>query len=219
MTIAALRRLIDEELPDVARYPAPRLNRRPLPSQERPMTAQSTAVMALHRQGLSDWQIAQKRSLPVEKVSDIIDTDRAKAAAEQQPLAQELDPAPVTVPVTGGPDVDELLAWAAEHDDATLQNQAAQVIAAIRDLRQRRRDENELARLTAEATALQQKLAKLEARKAELLPAKAKVRKAKSYEATEVRAWARRQGLSVPATGRVPATIVTAWRQRPGAGA
>jgi Lsr2 len=43
MTIAALRRLLDEELPDVPRHPAPRLPRRRFSAKDTPMDPVTTA--------------------------------------------------------------------------------------------------------------------------------------------------------------------------------
>jgi hypothetical protein len=211
MTIAALRRLLDAELPDVVRHPAPRLRRRPLPSMERPMTATASVVLAMHRDGYSDQQIADQQHVSLGQVTAIIDAERDELDA-QQPGRPEA-PAPSSRHINALYDLAELRGWAVAHENPELREQGEQLHSAVSALQKRHDAEAELTRLAAEAAELEERLAELRARQAELQP-KPKARKAKSYAAAEVRAWARQQGLPVPAAGRVPAAIVTAWQAR-----
>ncbi|GAA5070442.1 Lsr2 family DNA-binding protein [Streptomyces similanensis] len=61
MTIAALRALLDAELPDVVRYPAPRLSRQRFTAKETPMPA--TAAPALPVRELADAEAAAEPSV------------------------------------------------------------------------------------------------------------------------------------------------------------
>lgn len=114
--------------------------------------------------------------------------------------------------------VGQLLAWAHQHEDPKVQDQGAQVRAALAGLRQRHEADTELAAITTEAEQLERRLAELRAREAELAPPKPKTkRKAVAYPAAEVRAWARINGMNCPATGRIPGIVVDAWRRATGA--
>ncbi|MET9815290.1 histone-like nucleoid-structuring protein Lsr2 [Streptomyces sp. NPDC006355] len=116
--------------------------------------------------------------------------------------------------------VGQLLKWGDEHDDPEVQDQAARARAALTGLRRRHAADQELAAITSEEEQLAQRLAEIQARKAELTPAKAKKqRKAVDYPAAEVRAWAKANGVDCPPFGRVPKAVVDAWRAaRPEAG-
>jgi hypothetical protein len=164
MTIAALRALLDQELPDVPRHPAPRLN-------------------------LPRW------------------TAKKKPIDEPPPTADEW--------VTDL-QLSELLAWSRDHDDPAVQamgDQASHVVAALHDRRSR---DAELARIEKELADVDARAEQLRARRAELAPAPPKKRHGTvDYPAAEVRTWARTAGLDCPSTGRVPAAVVQAWRDRP----
>lgn len=168
MTIAALRALLDEELPHVPRHPAPRFPHRHFTAKETP-TMQPTA----------------RPSAP-------------------QPTQDTPTPLPIG----------KLLAWGDQHPDTDIQNQAARARAALTGLRQRYATDQELAAITTEAEQLQQRLAELRARQAELEPPKARRRRgtAVDYDSATVRAWARDNGVDCPAVGRPPKRVVDAWR-------
>lgn len=129
-----------------------------------------------------------------------------KSAAEvhlKPTLAFEPEPLPVG----------KLLKWGDEHTDADIRDQSARARLALAGLRKRHAADQELTAITTEAEQLEQRLAELRAREAELTPAKAKSkRKPVEYPAAEVRAWAAVQGLDCPTVGRVPKTVVDAWR-------
>ncbi|MEU0522737.1 Lsr2 family DNA-binding protein [Streptomyces niveus] len=119
--------------------------------------------------------------------------------AESAPTA---DPAPLPV--------GKLLAWAASHPDRTLRDHAEKARTSLDALRERHAAAEELARISTETAELEQRLAQLRARETELNPK----RKTRDYDLAEVRAWARSEGMTVPARGRVPGAVVTAWRER-----
>lgn len=130
--------------------------------------------------------------------------------SKEAPAAPNNDPEQLTV--------GQLLAWANQHADPDVQNQGAQARDVLAGLRQRHAAEAELAAITTEAEQLEQRLAALRAREAELAPPKQKAkRKPAGYAAAEVRAWAKANGVDCPVTGRVPGAVVDAWRQATGA--
>jgi hypothetical protein len=166
------------------------------------------------------------------RLLDEIDTQGGPEAARHNrlhlPDTQE-GPDPMTQPVPqltsiGTPElaiaaepkpipVAQLLKWGDEHPDPEVQDQAARARAALTGLRRRHAADEELAAIDSEEEQLAKRLAALQARKAELAPAKAKKpRKPVDYPAAEVRAWAKGQGIDCPATGRVPRAVVDAWR-------
>ncbi|MGA4896714.1 WhiB family transcriptional regulator [Streptomyces griseoincarnatus] len=111
--------------------------------------------------------------------------------------------------------VDQLLEWGDAHSDPEVQDQAARARAALVGLRRRHAAEAELTAITSEAEQLEQRLAELRARQAELTPAKKTAKKQavqRDYEPATVRAWAKDNGVDCPATGRVPKAVVEAWR-------
>ncbi|MFJ7049010.1 histone-like nucleoid-structuring protein Lsr2 [Streptomyces sp. NPDC101112] len=161
---------------------------------------------------------------------DEIDTQGGPEAARQWRLAipdpptertSPVDTHPTTQPPAATAAVDDpermpvgkLLAWADAHQDPDVQDQSARARAAITGLRRRYATDHELAAITTEAEQLEQRLAELRAREAELAPANTKrARKPVAYPAAEVRAWAKENGHDCPAVGRVPKPIVEAWR-------
>ncbi|MFD5656962.1 Lsr2 family DNA-binding protein [Streptomyces hirsutus] len=133
---------------------------------------------------------------PVPQLSSIPDLPLPAAAGEPQSLP-----------------VGQLLTWADEHPDPEIQDQAARARAALVGLRKRHAADQELTAITTEAEQLEQRLAELRAREAELAPAK-KTKPQRDYEPAEVRAWAKETGMDCPATGRVPKKVVDAWKQK-----
>jgi len=140
--------------------------------------------------------------------------------ARPQPPVPPTDPAP-SDDAGSGPDklpVEQLLAWADQHPDPGVRDQGARARNAIASLRVRHTVDIELAAITTEAGHLEQRLAELRAREAELAPQKANKKPAR-FAAGEVRAWAKSSGVDCPQRGRVPAAVVDAWRQATGRGA
>jgi hypothetical protein len=117
--------------------------------------------------------------------------------------------------------VGQLLKWGDEHPDPEVQDQAARARVALHGLRRRYAADQELAAIASEREQLEQRLAEIRAREAELAPAKKakSKRKAVGYPAAEVRAWAKEQGVDCPAVGRVPKAVVEAWRKATGSAA
>lgn len=113
--------------------------------------------------------------------------------------------------------VGKLLKWGDEHADPNVQDQAARARATLTGLRRRYAADHELAAITNEKQQLQERIAQLQAREAELAPPPAKGRRAKSYNAGVVRGWARENNIPCPASGRVPKAVVDAWREATGA--
>lgn len=106
----------------------------------------------------------------------------------------------------------QLLRWADDHQDKAVRDQGERVAASLTFLRQRWEADQELTAITTEKEKLQKRLAELAAREAQIAPKKAA--KVRDHEPAVVRAWARAQGIDVPALGRVPKHVVDAWRQR-----
>lgn len=128
--------------------------------------------------------------------------------ADVQPKTTAQDPETLAV--------GKLLAWGDQHTDPTVQDQAALARTALHGLRQRYAADRELAAITSEREQLEQRLAELQAREAELAPpAKSRRRKGaavRDYEPAVVREWAKANGHEVPPVGRVPRVVVEAWR-------
>jgi hypothetical protein len=232
MTIAALRRLLDQVQPDVVRPPAPQLPPRkthPRSKETYPVNAYNAVILSMNNDGYSDQQIADHLGIDVKEVTQIIDDDRAKKAAEgdapveqateTQAPAEQPDQAPEP-PAEAIPELAELLAWAAAHDDQAVRADGETAAAVLATLRERRAVDAELEQITDEKTQLQKRLAELAAREDTLRPTKPARKKTKQrldYDAAEVRAWARQNGHAVPDRGRIPAPVLDAWRKRPGA--
>lgn len=119
-----------------------------------------------------------------------------------------------TAPAEEIPSLAELLAWARAHDDAAVRKHATAAAEALTALRERRRVDAELERITTEAGELEQRLAQLRARESELRPAarKKSAKAERDYDPAVVRVWARREGIECPDRGRVPVSVLDAWR-------
>ncbi|MFE7236121.1 hypothetical protein ACFVAF_37015 [Streptomyces sp. NPDC057596] len=141
---------------------------------------------------------------------------RPTPLAADVPLKDGADVRLKPVPATEDPEtlpVGKLLAWGDQHADPDIQDQAARARAVLAGLRQRYATDRELTAITSEREQLEQRLAELQARETELAPAKPKKpRKPAGYPAAEVRAWAAANDVDCPAVGRVPKTVVEAWR-------
>lgn len=145
------------------------------------------------------------------------------SAKEYPDMTTTAEP-PTTEPAEFNPahviatELGDLVAWGDAHTDTEVQALAAQALATVTELYERRQRDAELATVDKELAELEARAEALRARQAQLQPAKP-ARKARGhvdYPAAEVRAWAREAGLQCPATGRVPAAIVEAWRNRHG---
>lgn len=157
-----------------------------------------------------------------------IDQQGGPKAARQNRLNLEEGTAPMeTTPPPSPPDtraavtvedperipIGKLLAWADAHLDPQIQDQSARARANLAGLRQRYAADHELAAISTEAERLEQRLAELRAREAELTPAKPRrASKSADYDSTVVRAWARDNNIACSPTGRVAKTVVDAWR-------
>ncbi|MFF3928605.1 Lsr2 family DNA-binding protein [Streptomyces hirsutus] len=139
---------------------------------------------------------------PVPQLSSIPDLPLPPAAGEPQPLP-----------------VGQLLKWADEHPDPEIQDQAARARAALVGLRKRHAADQELTAITTETEQLEQRLAELRAREAELAPKPKPKRKSGStvrdYDARTVRAWAAENGMDCSPVGQIPKRVLDAWRSRP----
>ncbi|MEV6477650.1 histone-like nucleoid-structuring protein Lsr2 [Streptomyces sp. NPDC051657] len=122
--------------------------------------------------------------------------------ADRTPYPTETTPASTT---------SGLIAWALGHSDRTVRRHGEQAHDALGWLRTRHTADQELAKADAEEKELEERLAAVRARKAQLAP---KGKPVRDYVPAAVRAWARSQGLPVPDKGQIPATVLTAWRAR-----
>lgn len=211
MTIAALRRLLDEVQPDVVRPPAPQLPPRrihPRSKENTQVNAYDAVVRSMHRDGYTPEQISAELNVSKEEVTAIIN------ATEQDPG----QPAPAPAPITEAmPEVADLLKWAAAHDDAKVRTDGEQAAAVLAALSERRTVDAELEKISSEENQLEERLAALRARKSTLQPEPAgakRKRQERDYEPSVVRAWAREHGYDVPDRARIPKKVLDAWRQR-----
>jgi hypothetical protein len=152
-------------------------------------------------------------------LAELTDTERAIATmtTAPKPSAPPQPPAPSPTPAWPSGEqlpVGKLLAWGDQHPAPDVQEQAARARAALVGLRTRYDADQELAAISTEAEQLEKRLAELRAREAELTPAKPRAKRGRvDYPAAEVRAWAEKNGIACPATGRVPKAVVDAWKQ------
>jgi hypothetical protein len=111
--------------------------------------------------------------------------------------------------------VGQLLKWGDGHDDAEVRDQAARARMALQGLRRRHAADQELTAITSEAEQLEQRLAELRAREAELAPARPKKKRrapTRDYDTRTVRAWANANGVDCPRVGQIPKRVLDAWR-------
>ncbi|MGW5042151.1 Lsr2 family DNA-binding protein [Streptomyces parvulus] len=213
MTIAALRRLLDEVRPDIVRPPAPQLPPRrthPRSKENTQVNAYDAVVRSMHRDGSTPEQISAVLEVPEEEVTAIITATKQDSGS---PV-----PAPAPAPVTETmPEVAALLTWAAAHDDAEVRTGGEQAAAVLAALSERRTVDAELEKISSEENQLEERLAALRARKSTLRPEPAgakRKRHERDYEPAVVRAWAREHGHEVPDRGQIPKKVLEAWRQR-----
>jgi hypothetical protein len=160
---------------------------------------------------------ADRRRLPElpRAHADALAALRAHLATHQPPV--ERTDQPMTTPTAAAPTsapelltTSTLLRWAEDHPDPDVRDQGARAEAALTGLRRRYAADQELNAITTETEKLEKRLAELRAREAELAPPKK--RSSPSYKAAEVRAWARANNIPVPNGGRIPKTVLDAWR-------
>lgn len=144
--------------------------------------------------------------------------DTAAGPAKERTAPPMLTP---PAPTTAAPvdarsmPIGSLLRWGDEHPDPDVQAQAARARAALAGLHKQHAADQERAALATEREQLEARLAEVQAREAELTPQRAGKRKP-SYPAPAVRTWAKAAGVDCPTTGRIPKTVVDAWRQATG---
>ncbi|GGZ53045.1 Lsr2 family DNA-binding protein [Streptomyces rubiginosohelvolus] len=129
--------------------------------------------------------------------------------ASPVPQPRPAEPTPTDVLPTVG----ALIAWAHAHPDKAVRRLGDQAHLALGALRTRHHDEQELTKVAAEEAELEERLATVRARKAQLGGPKRKA-PARDYDAAEVRAWAQAHNMQVPARGQLPAAVLDAWRAR-----
>jgi chromosome segregation ATPase len=157
------------------------------------VNAYDAVIRSMSREGYTVEQISANLSVSTEEVAAIIAAD-----------------------VETMPEVADLLAWAAAHDDTKVRTDGEQAAAALAALRERRAVDAELETITSEEQQLEKRLTELRDRKSALQPqpAGAKRRRAqRDYEPSTVRAWARANGHAVPDRGQIPKKVLNAWRQ------
>ncbi len=173
------------------------------------MNAYDAVIRSMHQDGYSPDEISAKLNVPQDEVAEIIGSTERNA--------EQTDPTPAPEPITEAmPEVADLLAWAAAHDDTKVRAQGEQAAAALTALRERRTVDAELEKISSEESELEARLAQLRARKNTLRPqpggAKRK-RQERDYEPSTVRAWARANGHQVPDRGQIPKKVLDAWRE------
>lgn len=228
-TVTALLPLLGEAQPVVTASPAPLLSPRqphPCPKENHQVNAYRAVVLSMNNDGYSDQQIADELKVSIEEVTQTIDAAKADQSGQPPAPAEPTEPIEQTVPAPAEqtepvpapeatPGVDELLAWAAAHDDKTVRADGEQAAAVLAALRERRQVDAELEQITTEATQLEKRLTELRTRENELRPAVAnKKQQPRDYEPGEVRAWARQNGYTVPDRARIPKDVLAAWRAR-----
>ncbi|MFD8251933.1 Lsr2 family DNA-binding protein [Streptomyces werraensis] len=136
--------------------------------------------------------------------------------AQPAPQLPTIDPPLKAVSTEPKPiPVGQLLAWGDQHTDPDVRDQAARARAALVGLRRRHEADAELTAITTEAEQLEQRLAELRQREAELTPTKAKKKRtapARDYDTRTVRAWAAANGIECARIGQIPKRVLDAWR-------
>ncbi|MET9016876.1 histone-like nucleoid-structuring protein Lsr2 [Streptomyces olivaceoviridis] len=183
------------------------------------MNAYTAVILSMNGDGYSDQQIADHLRIDRAEVTQIIDAAKVDQAGQPQVPAEptgQAAPAPTPEPIAEAmPEVADLLAWAAAHDDSTVRANGEQAAAVLAALRERRTVDAELEQITSEESQLEERLAALRSRKNALRPVPDKrKRQERDYEPSVVRAWGRENGYEVPDRGQIPKKVLDAWRQR-----
>lgn len=172
------------------------------------MNAYTAVIRSMNIDGYSPEQISAELDVPQDEVTAIV------AAVTETDAAGQPAPAPLAEAM---PEVADLLAWAAAHDDKKVRADGEQAATVLAALRERRTIDAELEKITSEENQLEERLAALRARKNALQPPRAggkRQRPDRDYEPGEVRTWARQNGYEVPDRGQIPKKILDAWRER-----
>jgi DNA-binding CsgD family transcriptional regulator len=198
------------------------------PKKEPPVTVQALKNLLDEIDEQGGPQAARDNRLHLTHPTGPMPEEPMTATAEPATPGPAVQPAVVVrPPVITSPSetlpIEDLLTWGDEHPDPDVQDQAARARAALAGLRTLHAANQELTEIAAEAAQLEQRLAQLRAREAELAPGKkpAPARKTKpkpkanvrDHDTAAVRAWAAANGVDCPRFGRIPQHILTAWRE------
>ncbi|WP_405710033.1 hypothetical protein OG264_15980 [Streptomyces xanthophaeus] len=175
------------------------------------MRVSAAVVMQMHRDGYSDQQISDQTGAALADVRAILDTHKSLVARGDIPAVKA--PPPV-------PDAVALLAWASGHSAAAVRRHADRALSALEAIGVQHRQETELRTVATEVARLEQRLAALKTREAEIKgrgrPKIPSTAPARDYTPSEVRAWAQQAGVDCPPMGIVPKPVLAAWRAATG---
>ncbi|MGP3686503.1 hypothetical protein ACTVZO_17655 [Streptomyces sp. IBSNAI002] len=174
------------------------------------MRVSAAIVMQMHRDRYSDQQIADQTGASLADVTAIINTHKSLVARGDIPQ-------PTAPPAV--PDAVALLAWGTNHQAAAVRQYAERALTALEALGIRHKREEEVQRIASEVDKLEQKLARLRERQAELKgrPApRPRTAPERDYTPAAVRAWARQANVDCPPVGIVPQPVLAQWRAATG---
>ncbi|KIX76575.1 hypothetical protein SF23_16450 [Streptomyces sp. MBRL 10] len=175
------------------------------------MRVSAAIVMQMHRDGYSDQQIADQTGADLSDVTAIINTHKTLVDRGNIPQPRELRPVPDAV---------ALLAWGTGHAKASTRRHAERALNALEALHAEHKEESELLRISGEVAELEQRMARLRTRQAEITGHRKAERTRRSptrdYVPADVRTWARQAGVTCPANGTVPNTVLAQWRAATG---
>ncbi|KDN86718.1 Lsr2 family DNA-binding protein [Kitasatospora cheerisanensis] len=203
MTIAALRTLVDAELPDVQRPTAPRIRPTNRPRGGPAVDTERAIAVSMYKTGEYIATITQATGLGQDEIAAAVEEAGYKFAPDA-PGDEPTDPAADTA--------ETLIAWGMRHSSARMQRLADQARTALADLQQASRREAVVTAAEEKVHAAEQALA---AARDELRAAKgapAASGRPDRAEAAAIRAWANQHGHTVGTFGMIPAPIVAAYR-------
>ncbi|MET9140526.1 WhiB family transcriptional regulator [Streptomyces parvulus] len=142
------------------------------------------------------------------------DAQHPAVAGHSTALSEGNSPAVTTTPSAPPLPTKDLIKWAEEHADSSVQALAARVREGLTDLRLRYEADHELTAIASKKEELEAQLAALTAREAELSPRKKRKAGAyvRDYDTRTVRAWAAENGVDCPGRGQIPKHVLDAWR-------
>ncbi|MEV7602905.1 histone-like nucleoid-structuring protein Lsr2 [Kitasatospora sp. NPDC089797] len=196
--------------------------RRPEP-KEVPMatspSAYTAVALSMHGDGRGAEEIADVLGIPLGDVQRLLGADQAASTTPSVDLTA-LDAAtpvtPVVANVTSDQVLNELLAWAATHQDKAIREHGATIRSGITALRERHQRDDELRAAQVQIDRLEEQLQALRGRVAELQPEQntaSRKKRERDYDPKVVRAWASANGVEVSPAGVVPGHVVDAWRR------
>ncbi|MER5641881.1 hypothetical protein ABT095_33710 [Kitasatospora sp. NPDC002227] len=195
--------------------------RRPEP-KEVPMatspSAYTAVALSMHGDGHDAQEIADVLGIPLGDVQQLLGADQAASTTPSDDLTV-LDTATLVTPavenVTSDQVLNELLAWAATHQDKAIREHGTSVRASIAALRGRHERDDELRAAQVQIDRLEEQLQALRGRVAELQPEQNTTsrKKQRDYDPKVVRAWAAANDVEVAPAGVVPGHVVDAWRK------